>query len=131
MEKIILVTGSSRGIGAATGLLAAQRGYTVCINYKTDQDGAASILKQIKRLGGNGMVIQADVSREAEVKEMFEKIIHRYGKIDVLINNAGILHTQMKFIDMSVDRFQNIFENNLLSVFLCAREAVKFMNRSK
>lgn len=128
--KIILVTGGGRGIGAACALLAAQQGYTVCINYRSDDMAAAAVAGAIEDGGGSALTIKADVSDEFEVERMFAQVDERFGRIDALINNAGILSTQMRVDQMDAARINRIMATNVTGSFLCAREAVRRMSTS-
>lgn len=128
MEKIILITGGGRGIGAACAVLAAQNGYSVCINYRTDGSSAAQVAAAIEDSGGSALAIQADVSEEADVDRMFALIDQRFGRISALINNAGILSHQMRVEQMSAVRINRIMATNVTGSFLCAREAVRRMS---
>ena len=128
MEKIILITGGGRGIGAACALLAAQQGYKVCINYKTDGDAASQVVADIENSGGTALAIQADVSDEADVERMFALVDKRWGRLDALINNAGILSRQMRVDQMDAARINRIMATNVTGSFLCAREAVRRMS---
>lgn len=130
MNKTILITGGSRGIGAATAIMAASKGYTVCVNYIKNRAAADDVVRTIADGGGSATAYQADVSEEAQVKLMFEKIVEDHGGIHALVNNAGILETQMKLADMDVARLHRVFNNNILSYFLCAKEAISFMATS-
>lgn len=127
-EKVALITGSSRGIGAATARLFAARGYTVCLNYRRNAQAAAEVAKSITDAGGRCLSVQADVSNEAEVLRLFETIDRELGTLSVLVNNAGMLRQQSRLDAMTVERFREVLEHNLLSCFLCCREAVKRMS---
>jgi len=128
MEKIILVTGGGRGIGAACALLAASRGYTVCISYQTDAAAAAEVIATIESAGGAALAIQSDVSDEAAVESLFAQIDKRFGRLNALINNAGILSPQMRVEQMDAARINRILATNVTGSFLCAREAVRRMS---
>ena len=128
-RPVMLITGGSRGIGAATALLAAQGGYDVLINYAQDRDAAQALLARVQALGARGLVVQANVAIEAEVLGMFEQLDQYFGRLDVLVNNAGIVGTKSPIKDMTVARWQNMFGINILGSFICAREAVKRMER--
>ncbi len=128
MSEVIIVTGSSRGIGAATALLAAKRGYAVCINYIHNQSAAEAVLKAIKESGGQAIAVAANVAVEAEVVHLFETVDKVLGPVTALVNNAGILETQMRVEDMDAARLQRIFSINITGCFLCAREAVRRMS---
>jgi len=127
-RKIILITGASRGIGAATAKLAADRGYRVCINYRQNAEAAQTLIQDLRRTGAEVAAFQADVSIEAEVVRMFEAIDAQFGPISVLINNAGMLERQMAVADMSAERLVRVFATNVIGSFLCAREAIARMS---
>jgi NAD(P)-dependent dehydrogenase (short-subunit alcohol dehydrogenase family) len=128
MSKTILVTGGSRGIGAACALLAAGQGYRVCINYRADAAAAAEVVRAIEAAGGTAFALQADVADEAEVMRMFAEIDARCGRLDALINNAGILARQMRVEQMDAARINRILATNVTGSFVCAREAVLRMS---
>ena len=128
MNKTVLITGASRGIGAACALLAAERGYRVCVNYRSDAEAAEEVVAIIVAAGGSAFALQADVSIEAEVVAMFERIDARYGYLDALVNNAGILDRQMRVEQMDAARINRILATNVTGPFLCAREAVRRMS---
>jgi NAD(P)-dependent dehydrogenase (short-subunit alcohol dehydrogenase family) len=127
-DKIILITGGGRGIGAACAVLAAQQGYKVCVNYRSDQEAAARVVATIRHAGGTALAIQADVSDEAAVERMFAILDERLGRLDALINNAGILATQMRVDQMDAARINRIMATNVTGSFLCARQAVRRMS---
>ena len=127
-QKLILITGASRGIGAATARLAALSGYQVVVNYCKDGVSAEEVVAAIKSNGGKAVAIQGDVSNEKDVIHVFDQIDNEFGRIDGLVNNAGILETQMKLEGMSVSRLRKIFDTNVIGSFLCCREAVKRMS---
>ncbi len=128
MSKIILITGGSRGIGAATALLAAERGYDVCISYLANADAAQNIVLQIAALGRKALAVQADVSLEPDIIRLFETVDKTFGTLSALVNNAGILDKQTTVENMTLERLQKIFATNVFGSFLCAREAVKRMS---
>jgi NAD(P)-dependent dehydrogenase (short-subunit alcohol dehydrogenase family) len=125
--KTILITGASRGIGAATALLAAERGYDVAVNYNKSKREADDIVTAIQSKGGNAKSFYADVTREHKVKRLFAEVDATLGKITSLVNNVGILEQQSKLEYISTQRMQHILETNIMSVFLCCREAIKRM----
>jgi NAD(P)-dependent dehydrogenase (short-subunit alcohol dehydrogenase family) len=131
MTKTILITGASRGIGAACALLAAERGYRVCINYHADAEAAASVVRVIEAAGGTAFTLQADVSQEDQVVRMFAEIDARCGRLDGLVNNAGILAPQTRVEGMDATRINRILATNVTGSFLCAREAVLRMSRAR
>jgi NAD(P)-dependent dehydrogenase (short-subunit alcohol dehydrogenase family) len=128
--KVILITGAARGIGAACALLAAARGYTVCINYLHNHAAAAQVVEAIERSGGAGFALQGDVSMESDVTAMFSTIDERCGRLDALVNNAGVLQQQMRVDQMDAARLNRILATNVTGSFLCAREAVRRMSSS-
>lgn len=130
MKKVVIVTGGGRGIGAATSILAAQRGYSVCVNYRSHEVSANDVVSEIQQAGGEAIAIQADVSVEADVKRLFQTVDDQLGTLTALVNNAGILELQMKMEAMPLDRWQRIFNTNVFGSFLCARAAVQKMSRS-
>lgn len=128
MDPHILITGSSRGIGAATARLAAQRGYAVSINYRNDRAAAEAIMHDIVHDGGKAILLQADIAIEAEVKRLFDEADAAFGPITALVNNAGILAPQMRVDQIDAARLQQIFSINIIGSFLCAAEAVRRMS---
>jgi len=122
MAKVMLITGAGRGIGAATARLAVERGYKVCVNYLRDKAAAETLAKEI-----GAVAIAADVSVEADVLRLFKTIDDKLGRLDVLVNNAGIVDVKARVDEMSVARLQRMFAVNVVGSFLCAREAVKRM----
>jgi len=127
-RRVILVTGGSRGIGAATAMLAARRGYAVAVNYVRDADAAASVVEAIRAGGGEALALRADVAREDEVVALFRQVDERLGPLDALVNNAGILDTQMRVEAMDAGRIQRILAANVVGPLLCCREAVRRMS---
>ncbi|EKM0529886.1 SDR family oxidoreductase [Cronobacter turicensis] len=125
---VALVTGGSRGIGRATALLLAQQGYSVVVNYHTNDAAAQSVVDEIRLVGGTAQAIRADVSDEAQVVTMFEQIDCSMGPLDALVNNAGILFQQARLEDLSAARINEVLMTNVTSYFLCCREAVKRMS---
>jgi NAD(P)-dependent dehydrogenase (short-subunit alcohol dehydrogenase family) len=128
MNPIVLITGGSRGIGAATALLAAQKGYAVAVNYTTNSLAADEIVRQIRHSDGTAITVQADVGVEAQVMAMFEKVDAKLGPINALVNNAGVVDVACRVDEMSVARLRRMFDINVLGSFVCAREAVKRMS---
>jgi NAD(P)-dependent dehydrogenase (short-subunit alcohol dehydrogenase family) len=128
VNPVLLVTGGSRGIGAATALLAAQRGYAVCLTYKGNREAAEKVVAEIERKGGRALAVATDVGVEADVLRVFEQLDASLGRITALVNNAGILEHHMKVEAMTVDRWQRVLTTNVIGSFLCAREAVRRMS---
>lgn len=128
MRKVIVVTGGSRGIGAATAQLAAQRGYAVCIDYLKNRAAADAVVQSIEDAGGIAIAVAADVASEADVVRLFAVVDQQLGPLTALVNNAGILESQMRVDEMDADRLGRIFAVNIGGYFLCAREAVRRMS---
>jgi len=128
MKPILLVTGGSRGIGAATARLAAARGYAVCLSYRSNAAAAAAVVADIERAGGEAIALAADVAQEADVLRLFETVDARLGRLTALVNNAGILERQTTLLDMEAARWQRVLATNVIGSFLCAREAVRRMS---
>lgn len=128
MSKLVLITGGSRGIGAATALLAARQGYAVAVNYSTHALAADCVVRQIREIGGQAMAVQADVAIEAQVLAMFEEIDARLGPLSALVNNAGVVDQSTRVDAITLQRLQRMFEINVFGPFLCAREAVRRMS---
>ena len=128
MQKTLLITGGSRGIGAATALLAAQRGYAVAINYARDEAAADAVVHTITQAGGEAFALQGDVAQEADVARLFAAIDARWGRLDGLVNNAGVVDVKARLDEMDVARWRRMFDINVIGSLLCAREAVKRMS---
>jgi NAD(P)-dependent dehydrogenase (short-subunit alcohol dehydrogenase family) len=126
--KTMLITGASRGIGAATALLAAENGYTIVVNYHKNKVAAEKVVAEITEKGGTAFAVQADISREEEVKKLFAETDRLFGQLQSLVNNVGILERQMRLEDMDAVRLTRIFTANITGQFICAREAVKRMS---
>jgi NAD(P)-dependent dehydrogenase (short-subunit alcohol dehydrogenase family) len=127
-DRVLLVTGGSRGIGAAVARLAAARGYAVCVNYRSRQDAADAVVAAIATAGGRAAAVQGDVAVEADVVRLFEACDRALGPLSALVNNAGILETQMRVDTMDAARITRILATNVVGSFLCAREAVRRMS---
>ena len=128
MSAVVLITGASRGIGAATALLAARQGYAVAVNYSANSLAADEVVRQIRQGGGSAMAVQADVADEAQVLTMFEKVDAKLGRLTALVNNAGVVDQTSRVEAMSMARFRRMFEINVFGSFVCAREAVRRMS---
>jgi NAD(P)-dependent dehydrogenase (short-subunit alcohol dehydrogenase family) len=128
MRKIIVVTGASRGIGAATARLAAQRGYAVCVNYLRNSEAAGSIVRDIADGGGIAIAVPADVRSETEVVRLFKTVDESLGPVAALVNNVGIVEPQTRVENMDAARLNRVFAANVTGSFLCAREAVRRMS---
>ncbi len=127
-EKVAIITGAGRGIGAATALLFASKGYALCINYKSNSKSANKLAQKIISQGGKCITVQADVSCEEDVSNMFSTVDKELGRLSILVNNAGILNKQSRLEDMTADRINSILINNVTSYFLCCKEAIKRMS---
>ena len=128
MDEVLLVTGGSRGIGAATALLAARKGYAVAVNYTSNEAAAAEVVRAIQAGGGKAFAVQADVAQEDQVLRMFGQVDAKLGRLTALVNNAGIVDRAQRVDEMSLERLKRMFDVNLLGSFLCAREAVRRMS---
>jgi NAD(P)-dependent dehydrogenase (short-subunit alcohol dehydrogenase family) len=128
MGDVIVITGAGRGIGAATARAAGERGYSVCVNYRSNRAAAAQVAAAIQAAGGKAIAVAADVSIESEVERLFETCDRELGRPTALVNNAGILEEQMRVESMSAARLQRIFATNVIGAFVCAREAVRRMS---
>lgn len=128
MNRIILITGGSRGIGAATARLAAAEGYAVCISYLRNQPAAEAVVQDIEKSGGKAMAVAADVAVEADVLRLFGTVDAKLGRVTALVNNAGILERHMRVEEMDAGRLSRVLAANVVGSFLCAREAVKRMS---
>jgi len=131
VARVLIVTGGSRGIGAATARLAAERGYAVCVNYRANETAAQAVVAEIERAGGHAIAVQADVSVEPDVVRLFESVDARLGSISALVNNAGILDLQTRVEHMDATRLTRILATNVTGAFLCAREAVRRMSTAR
>jgi NAD(P)-dependent dehydrogenase (short-subunit alcohol dehydrogenase family) len=128
MGKVVLVTGASRGIGAATALAAAAKGWQVAVNYTHNALAADEVVRQIRAAGGTAISVQADVADEPQVLKMFEHIDAKLGRLDGLVNNAGVVDVTARVDEMNVARWRRMFDINVIGSLLCAREAVRRMS---
>ncbi|WP_300710085.1 SDR family oxidoreductase [Limnohabitans sp.] len=128
MNKVLLVTGGSRGIGAATALLAAQQGWSVAVNYTANSLAADEVVRQIRAAGGQAIAVKADVAEEDQVLRMFEHIDAKMGRLHGLVNNAGVVDVTARVDEMSVARWKRMFDINVIGSLICAREAVRRMS---
>jgi len=128
MKQVMIVTGASRGIGAATARLGAAAGYAVCVNYLRNQAAAAAVVEEISAAGGSAIAVAADVAREADVIALFERVDAELGTVTALVNNAGMLETQSRVENMDAARLGRVFAVNVFGSFLCSREAVRRMS---
>ena len=128
MRKVLLVTGGGRGIGSATCILAAQKGWDVAVNYTANADAAQLVVKQIQDAGARAMAVQADVADEGQVLAMFKRVKAELGPLQGLVNNAGVIDVTARLDEMSMARWRRMFDVNVLGSMLCAREAVLQMS---
>jgi NAD(P)-dependent dehydrogenase (short-subunit alcohol dehydrogenase family) len=128
MTGVMLITGASRGIGAATARLAGQNGYAVCVNYVSNLEQAEQVVKDIEACGAKAIPVQADIADETNVVRLFQTCDQELGTLSVLINNAAILEPQMRVEEMDAGRIERVLAANVTGAFLCAREAVKRMS---
>ncbi|MCP3433895.1 SDR family oxidoreductase [Stutzerimonas stutzeri] len=128
MSRVMLITGASRGIGAATARLAAHQGYALCLNYHQREDAVKQVLEQVHAAGASAITVKADVADESQVLQMFEVIDREFGPLDVLVNNAGMLEQQMRLEQMDAARWTRVLGANVIGSFLCSREAIKRMS---
>lgn len=126
--KTLIVTGGSRGIGAATARLAARRGYAVCVNYLRDGAAAEGVVSAIQKDGGKAIAVQADIGIERDVVRLFETVDRELGPLAALVNNAATLERQMRLEEMDAARMQQMFSTNVIGTMLCSREAVRRMS---
>ncbi len=128
MENVLLVTGGSRGIGAATARLAAAKGYAVCISYVANEAAAQTVVGDIAGNGGSAIAVQADVAQEADIMRLFERVDAVFGPLTALVNNAGILEVRKRVEAFDAARLTRLFATNITGSILCAREAVRRMS---
>jgi len=128
VSVVVVITGASRGIGAATARLAARRGFSICVNYRRNREAAESVVADARAAGVPAVAVAADVAVEADVVRLFETCDRTLGRLTGLVNNAGILETQMRVEAMDAARLHRILATNVVGPFLCAREAVRRMS---
>ena len=126
--KTMIVTGASRGIGAATAKLAAKNGFAVAVNYHRNEAAAERVVAEIEAHGGRALAVQADISKEEDILRLFAATDRQLGPLHSLINNAGILEHQMRVDNMDAARLERVFATNITGQILCAREAIKRMS---
>jgi NAD(P)-dependent dehydrogenase (short-subunit alcohol dehydrogenase family) len=126
--KVVLVTGASRGIGAATAILAGKQGWTVVVNYVANAVAADAVMRHIMAAGGRAIAVQADVAVQADITRLFATVDEKLGRLDALVNNAGVVDMPARVDGMSVERLERMWTTNITSSFVCAGEAVKRMS---
>lgn len=129
MKNVALITGASRGIGAATALLLAKQGFAVCVNYQSNKEKAELVTHEIIKTGGTAIAIKADVSSEAEIIELFNLIKKELGPINALVNNAGKNGGNSSVENITAECLESVFTTNVFGTFFCCREAVKHMKQ--
>jgi len=127
-RRVLLVTGGGRGIGAATARLAAERGYDVCINYRTNAEAAGRVVEDAQQAGARAIAVQADIALEADVERMFATCDAELGQVTALVNNAAILETQTRLDAIDAARLTRVFGTNVFGAFFCSRQAVRRMS---
>ncbi|WP_322417080.1 SDR family oxidoreductase [Mesorhizobium huakuii] len=127
-QRVLLVTGGSRGIGAAVCRLGAKAGYRVAVNYASNQAAAAALVGEIKAAGGDAFAVKGDVGSEADILSIFEAVDRTYGRLDAFVNNAGIVDAKARVDEMSAARLERMMRINVVGSILCGREAVKRMS---
>jgi NAD(P)-dependent dehydrogenase (short-subunit alcohol dehydrogenase family) len=127
-RRVMLITGGSRGIGAATARLAAERGYDVVISFRSDADSADLVVQACGEAGADAIAVRADVAVEADIVALFEEATAAFGRVDVLVNNAGILHRATRLDEYTVERIEEVLRVNVTGSFIAAREAVRRMS---
>jgi NAD(P)-dependent dehydrogenase (short-subunit alcohol dehydrogenase family) len=125
---VLIVTGASSGIGAATAILAARRGFAVCVNYLRAREKAADVVRAIQQEKGRALAVQADISSEPAVVRLFETVDRELGQISALVNNAATIDRQTRLDAMDAARIERVFATNVVGPFLCSREAVRRMS---
>lgn len=128
MKRVLLITGGSRGIGAATALLAALDGWAVAVNYANNQAAADQVVQTIRQAGGQALAVQGDVADEAQILRLFETVDQQLGRVSGLVNNAGVVDVTARVEDMSWQRLERMMRINVLGTIACAREAIKRMS---
>lgn len=128
MTRTVLITGASRGIGAACAVLCAEQAWDVAVNYASRADAAEAVVESVRRFGRRAIAVQADVSRDDEVRAMFERVDRELGSLRGLVNNAGVVDVAQRVDEMTPERVRRMFEINVYGSFSCAREAVRRMS---
>jgi len=128
MDPVVLITGASRGIGAATARLAAKRGWAVCVNYLKNRDAAEAVVADVEKAGGRAVAVAADVASEADIVRLFKQCDQALGPVTALVNNTGILERQIRVENIDSARLNRILTTNVTGSFICAREAVRRMS---
>ena len=130
-KKVVLITGGSRGIGAATALQAAASGWDVVISFNTNQEAADAVVAQITDMGRHAMAVQADMGNEEQIRRLFAVVDVQFGQLNALVNNAGIVSSATTVAELTGERLERMFRINAIGAFLCAREAVLRMSTAR
>lgn len=130
-RKVVLITGGSRGIGAATALLAAKKGWDVLISYQHQRAAADAVVQQCQQLGAQALAVQADMAEEAQILKLYAALDQQFGRLDALVNNAGVVDTAQTLAEFSMQRLERMFRINTIAAFVCAREAVLRMSTAR
>lgn len=130
-SKVLLVTGASRGIGAATAKLAARAGFAVAVNYASNAAAAQGVVESIRNAGGTAIALQADIADEAQVLRLFEQVDRQLGRLGALVNNAGVVDVAQPVAEMSGARLKRMFDINVFGSIVCAREAIRRMSTKR
>jgi NAD(P)-dependent dehydrogenase (short-subunit alcohol dehydrogenase family) len=131
LRKVVLITGASRGIGRAAALLAGGRGWAVGVNYACDEAAARDTADAVRAAGGDACLVRGDVAVEADVIAMFDAVEAAFGRLDALVNNAGIVAPSLPLAEMSAERLARMFDVNVLGAYLCAREAARRLSTDR
>ncbi|RDS79563.1 oxidoreductase [Dyella monticola] len=131
MPKVVLITGASRGIGRATAKLLGAQGWSIGINFMQNEAAAHEAVAEVRQAGGDAFPIRGDAADESDVLAMFDAVESTFGRVDALVNNAGIVAPSMPLADMSIARLKKIFDVNILGAYLCAREAARRMSKGR
>ncbi|HTH71972.1 MAG TPA: SDR family oxidoreductase [Candidatus Pristimantibacillus sp.] len=128
-DKVVIVTGSSSGIGRAIAIRFAEEGAKVVVNYHVNKEGGEETLKKVKEIAPDCLLVQADVSKEADVKRLFKTVVDKFSTVDILINNAAIGTDKRPFMEASYDDFQEMIDTDITSVFMCSQQAALIMQK--
>lgn len=128
-DKVVVITGSSSGIGKTTAIRFAKEGAKIVVNYNVNKDGGEDTVKEIKRISGEAILIQADVSKPKEIKKLFVEVKKAFGTVHILINNAAIPNDQVPYLEASYEDILNLVNTDLIGPMMCSKEAIKFMEK--
>src|SRR3972149_9011623 len=128
-DRVVLITGSSSGIGKSTALAFAREGAKIVINYHVNKKGGEGVIREIKKLGGDSLLVQADISNPKDVKRMFGEVVRKFGTIHVLINNAAIPNDKVPYLEASYEEILEMVNTDLIGAMLCSQHAIKYMQK--